>query len=89
LKELNYYYLSHDISAGIATRYGLEGRVSLPGKRFSVLHIVQTGSGGLPNPLSNEYGGFSPEVKWPGVKLTSHLTEVKNDEVLFLFSHTS
>jgi hypothetical protein len=50
--------------AGIATCWGLDGRGSIPGKgkRFSLLHSVQTGSGAHP-------GG----VQWVPVTVSSGL----------------
>jgi hypothetical protein len=44
------YSLIRDSSVGIATGYGPDGRGSISGrgKRFSLLHCVQTGSGAYP-----------------------------------------
>jgi hypothetical protein len=59
---------SRDSSIGIATGYGLEeqgGGSSSPGrvKKFSLLHIVQTGSGVHPTSYKLGIG-----VSFPGVK---------------------
>jgi hypothetical protein len=53
---------SQDSSVGIATGYGLDyqgGRSSSPGrvKQFSLLHIVQTGSGVHPTSYKMGTGG--------------------------------
>jgi hypothetical protein len=77
--------MSRDSSVGIATGYGLDeqgGREfeSRSGKRFSLLYIVQTGSGVHPTSYKMGTGDFFPGVKRQGREvdhsaLTS--TEVK------------
>jgi hypothetical protein len=63
--------MSRDSSVGIATGYRLDDREgrefeSRQGKKFSLLHIVQTGSGVHPTSYKMGTGGFSPEVKRQG-----------------------
>jgi hypothetical protein len=65
------YSWSRDSSVGIATGYGLDdqgGGSSSPGrvKMFSLLHIVQTGSGVYPTSYKMGTGGSFPGVKRQG-----------------------
>jgi hypothetical protein len=63
-----YLKRSRDSSAGIATGYGMgdrEVRVRVEGKKFSLLHVVQTGSGAHPD--SNPMGTVG---SFPGNKET-------------------
>jgi hypothetical protein len=66
-------------SVGIAIGYSLDDGVSKVQFRqglgnFPLHHRVQTGSGGPPSFLFNEYwGDRSLGVKRPGLKLTTHL----------------
>jgi hypothetical protein len=68
-----YTHTNRDSSVGIATGYGLEGRASVPGwgKRFSLLHVVQTDSGVHPASYPMGKGGSLPVCKaarawsWP------------------------
>jgi hypothetical protein len=58
-------YRSRDSSVGIATGYGLDE--SRYGQEFSLLHVVQTGSGAHPNyPMGT--GGSFPEGKAAGAR---------------------
>jgi hypothetical protein len=63
--------MSWDSSVGIATSYGLDdqgGGSSSPGrvKKFSLLHIVQTGSGVHPTSYKMGTGDSFPGVKRQG-----------------------
>jgi hypothetical protein len=63
--------VSRDSSVGIVTGYGLDdqrGREfeSREGKRFSLLHIVQTGSGVHPTSYKMGTGGSFPGIKRQG-----------------------
>jgi hypothetical protein len=62
---------SRDSSVGIATAYGLDdqgGREfeSQEGKKFSLLHMVQTDSGGHPTAYKMGTGGSFPGGKAAG-----------------------
>jgi hypothetical protein len=63
----NYGFMSRDSSVGIETGYGLDdqggGGSSSPGrvKKFSLLHIVQTGSGVHPTSYKMGTGALSRE----------------------------
>jgi hypothetical protein len=63
------WHISRDNGVVIATGYVLNGRDIgvrvLVGTKFSLLHVVQTGSGARPDSFPIGNGGFSPEVKWP------------------------
>jgi hypothetical protein len=84
-----------DSSVGIATGYGLEdqggGGSSSPGrvKIFSLLYIVQTGSGVHPTSYKMGTGGSFPEVKRQG-READHSpptsAEVKN---MWIYTSTS
>jgi hypothetical protein len=65
------------MSVGIATGYKLDGQFQFPvGERdFTLLHIVQTGSGAHPA------GGSFPEGKRRGVKLTTPLNLVPRSRI--------
>jgi hypothetical protein len=60
--------VSRDSLVGIATRYGLEGRGSIPGRGeicfFTPQHPDRLW--GPPSLLSNGPGSLSPEIKVPG-----------------------
>jgi hypothetical protein len=62
--------MSRDNAVGIATAYELDGRgigVRVPLRaRFSLLHVVQTGSGAHPASYPMGTGGDFPWGKWPG-----------------------
>jgi hypothetical protein len=63
--------MSRDSSVGIATGYGLDDQGGLDfksrlGKKFSLLHIVQTGSGVHPTSYKMGTGGSFPGVKQQG-----------------------
>jgi hypothetical protein len=61
---LHYFIL---FSVAIATNYWLDGRSSVPdkGKRFSVFHSFQTGSGAHQASFKMGTGALSPELKRP------------------------
>jgi hypothetical protein len=54
---------SLDSSVGMATGYGLDGRGSIPGSDFSVLHNVHTAVGPTQPPIQWVQGALSPGVK--------------------------
>jgi hypothetical protein len=69
--------MSRDSIVGTATDYGLNDKAAgvknWYGQEFSLLHVVQTGSGAH-SLLSNGYRGIFPRGKSDrGVKLTTHL----------------
>jgi hypothetical protein len=68
--ELKWKQESLYSSVGIATGYGLDDRgvgVLVPiGQQFSLLHVVQTGSGAHPASYPMGTGNSSPGVKRPG-----------------------
>jgi hypothetical protein len=72
LTEMSTRYLrSRDSSVGIAIAYGLDEQggagVRVPvGSKFSLLHIVQTGSGVYPNSYNMSTRGYFPGVKRQG-----------------------
>jgi hypothetical protein len=78
--------MSRDRAVDKETGYGLDDRgvgVRVPiGVRFSLLHIVQTGSGPT-QPLFNGHWRLSP-----GVKLTTHLQPVRGQEYVDLHLHS-
>jgi hypothetical protein len=61
---------TRDSSVGIATGYGLDDRGVgvrvLVGQEFSLLHVVQTGSGARPVSYQMGTGGSFPEGKAAG-----------------------
>jgi hypothetical protein len=59
---------SQDSVVGIATGYGLDNRgVAVPvGQEFSLLHVVQTGSGVHPTSIKLVPGALSPVVRQLG-----------------------
>jgi hypothetical protein len=61
--------MSRNISVGIATGYGLDGRGSISGRlgKFSPLHSVQTGSGAHPGSYPVGTGGDFSVGKAAGV----------------------
>jgi hypothetical protein len=66
--QLTTRYWSRDSSVGIATGYGLEDHgvwefESRLGQKFSLLHIVQTGSGVHPTSYTMNTGSSFPGVK--------------------------
>jgi hypothetical protein len=68
LDVCTYNMVSRNSSVGIATGYGLDdqGRREFEsrwGKKFSLLHIVQTGSGVHPTSYKMGTGGSFPGVK--------------------------
>jgi hypothetical protein len=72
------YHQSRNSTISIVTGYGLDNkgvgtRVQWS-QKCSPLHIIQTGSGGSPNLLSNRYLGLFPQ-EWSvwDVKLITHL----------------
>jgi hypothetical protein len=58
-------YRSWDSSVSIPTDYGLDGMGSIPsrGKRFSLLHNIQTGSGAHQASCPVGTGALSPGIK--------------------------
>jgi hypothetical protein len=62
------FNLLFDSSVGIASGYRLDSRGLIPGrgKRFSVFHSVQTGSGTHPASYTMFTWALSMGVKWPG-----------------------
>jgi hypothetical protein len=52
-----------DSSLGLVTCYGLNGSISGRGKRYSLLHCVQSGSGDHPASYPMGTGGSFPGVK--------------------------
>jgi hypothetical protein len=78
----------------ITAGYGLEDRCSISGrgKRFSSLHIVQTGSGAHPASYSKGIGSSFREGKAVG-RETDHSPpsseDVKNGGAVSPFHHTS
>jgi hypothetical protein len=84
----------HDNSIGRATDYGwtadsINGREN----RFSLPHVVQTGSGAHPASYPMDMGVPSPGVKYWCLKLTTHLHLVPRSRIVELrispFPHTS
>jgi hypothetical protein len=61
-----YFAGSRNSSVGIATGYGLNGRGSITGRDFSLLHNVQIGSGATQPPLHGVLGAISPGSKVSG-----------------------
>jgi hypothetical protein len=61
----------------IVTGYGLVDQAVKfeywKGQEFSLLHIVQTGSGAHPASYPMGSGGSFPGVKWQGLKLIIHI----------------
>jgi hypothetical protein len=51
-------------SVRVAMSYGIDGRGSIPGrgKKISLLHSIQTGSGGPPSLLYSKYRSLFPRV---------------------------
>jgi hypothetical protein len=70
--------------------YELESWGSIPGrgKRFSLLHSVQTGSGIHPASYSMGTGALSPGIKWPGMELTTHPHLVLKLRIVELYLHS-
>jgi hypothetical protein len=68
LKKYQHQLHNVNISVGIPTGYGLDDRGSITrrGKRFSLLHSVQTGSEAYPASYPVGTEGSSPGVKRPG-----------------------
>jgi hypothetical protein len=66
---------SRDSWVGTATEYELDCPGSIPGrgKRFSLLHSVQNGSGIHPASCPVRIGGAFQGLKRPGVKLSTQL----------------
>jgi hypothetical protein len=67
----SFIYYATDSSVGIATGYGLDDQgerefESRQGKKFSLLHIVQTASGVHPTSYKMGTGGSFPRVKRQG-----------------------
>jgi hypothetical protein len=62
---IQYMKKNPDSSVGITTGYRLDGRGSIPGrgKRFSVFHRVQNGSGVHPAPYKMGTEGSFPKDK--------------------------
>jgi hypothetical protein len=60
--------ISRDSSDGIATVHELDGWASIPGrgKRFYVLHSVETGSGAHPAAVTKDTGGTFPVIRATG-----------------------
>jgi hypothetical protein len=84
--------MSRDSSVGIATGYGLDdqgGGSSRPGrvKKFSLLHIVQTGSGVQPASYKMGTGSSFPGVKRQG-READHSSPT-NAEVKKMWIYTS
>jgi hypothetical protein len=61
--DINMLSWSRDSSVGTATGYGLDDRL---GQEFSLLNVVQTGSGAYPASYPMGTGGFFPGGKAAG-----------------------
>jgi hypothetical protein len=57
-------------------------------QEFSPLHDVHTDSGVQPASYSMGTRGSFPGVKWPGVKLTTHLLLVPREEKMWIYTST-
>jgi hypothetical protein len=90
--QFSYIIWSRDSSVGIAAGYGLDdwgGGSSSPGrvKKFSLLHIVQTGSGVHPTSYKMGTGGSYPGLKRQG-RETDHSSPT-SAEVKKMWIYTS
>jgi hypothetical protein len=86
------YCIIGDSSVGIVTGYGvcMAGVWPGRGKRFSLLHSVQTGSGAHPAsyPMCT-LGSFPGGEMWLGHETDHSSAEVMNDGAIPPLSHTS
>jgi hypothetical protein len=60
--------MSRDSAVGIATGYGQDGGVGIPvpvGQEFSLLHVIQTGSGAHTASYPVDAGDSFTALKWP------------------------
>jgi hypothetical protein len=82
--------LSRDSSVVIETGYGLDGQGSIlgKGKKFSLLHTVEAGSGAPPSLLPIGAGAYSPGLKSRSVKLTTHSHIVQRLRMVELYLHS-
>jgi hypothetical protein len=81
---------SQDSSVDIVMGYGPDSWGSIPGmgKRFTLLHIVQTGSRAHPAPYPMDTGGLFPrEYSSWGVKLTTDLHPFPRLRMVELYLH--
>jgi hypothetical protein len=85
--------MNRDLSFGIATGYGLNGRCSIPGRGKKLCSTAsRLAMGPTQPPIEWVEGALSPGVKRQGDEADNSpitIVEVKNGRTTPLFTHTS